>query len=168
MSQIHLTEEQFAEIKALQEDDYSSAYIAGKLNLRLPAVNVAFKFDSFSAYEAQWQENLREFADEPDDEPEEDDEESPPPSKKKKRGISVPAQRGALRTILQAAEAESDEELVSYKDMRSALGNQIKGLWAMIALLEKRKASLEQQIRTMEDYLRAGVIFAEKHLENGD
>jgi hypothetical protein len=156
MSQIHLTEEQFIEVKALQDGGMPSAKIAQKLGVRLPAVNVAMKCDGFDAYESQWQDNLRGFSDEPPDET---------IGKASDAGheIVAPAQSGYYRGLV----AKKIEENSNLKEQRAWLLEQVYYLRKAVRFLESRKAVLETAISSMEKQINGGIEIIEQLEDNG-
>ncbi len=63
---------------------------------------------------------------------------------------------------------QKKEENTMLKETRDALAQQVKSLWGMIHLLERRKSDLEEHVTSLEQYLRKGSDVIDETLFNPD
>jgi hypothetical protein len=163
MSEIRLDEATFAEVKASQEDGLSSKDIAKNLGLRLPAVNVAMKSETFDDYDERWNEKAGNSVGEndiaeDDEEIEEEPQKQPSYSVLKKGGFTVDHYKGLI-----AAKAEENGNL---KEMRGFLLEQVSVLKKTVRFLEIRKAELDTAIKSMEHTIVGGINVLEQLEKN--
>lgn len=146
MSRSIISEEDFEEVKKLQETGLNSRKSAQQLSLNWMEVNKAYLHDSHEEY-ADEDNNIS-------DEIEEIEEDSPAPVSE--------GRKGHLRSIITSGREKGDKPMV--KAQQSLLAS-IKGQWDFNSLLQMKKIQLEKEIHMMEEYLQRGIDFIEENIE---
>lgn len=137
MSQIRLTRNQFDEVKSMQEEGSTSAEIAKILEVKLPAVNVAFRFEDFTDYE-------EEFGGEPEPE------------------IVKAGTSGQFRSLV----ASAPDEIGSAGELIGFYIEKLNLLRKSITFLERREDELRRAIKEMEKTVWTGIVVIEKMEES--
>lgn len=140
-----VTRDEFDEIKMAQENEETTIAIAKLYKITLPSVGHIYRSDTYEDYN-----------------PEDEGEESSGDIDTENDNVSaLPARAGSLRSLV----LKKTDENNSLTETRDALASQVRSLWKMISLLEKRKRDLENDIYTAQKYIKDNIKFAEEEIE---
>jgi len=153
MSSFKVSEATFKALKQMQEEGDNSRKIAHELNLKLPVVNIAMKFSTYTSYERNWDTELREL---------QTGEDKPLPVQESTSELITEEDPAFFKPLLGQGE-QADSQL---KESRLWLLEQIYYLRKACRFFEARKEALEDACKRLERQVSLGIEVLEQLQDN--